>query len=360
MHVHRLPFAASALLAISLPIALPSALLGQANVTTVPCSADTTLYQDATGSLANGAGNSLFAGVIQSGLARRTLVKFDVAAAVPAGARVFAVELRMNITQSVVAAPVTMTLHRVSIDWSEGTADAGGLQGQGTAAGPGDTTWLHRNYPSLLWTAPGGDYDSLPHGSAATPQTGPVSWQATSAMAADVQSWLDAPPGNFGWLVRTDELVPQQIRRFDSRSSANVAGRPVLVVSWLVPGTATAVGTGCGSPAPTLAAGGTLLLGGSLVWTLQGPPGLLCANVLATALQLPPVPIAPGCASWLPPGGVTPGLHMLDALGQAVDALPIPNVPAFTGLPVAAQCAMLDPSQPLGFAVSNAALAVVL
>jgi hypothetical protein len=350
--MHRLLSAASALLAISLP--------AQANVTTVPCRADTTLYQDATGSLANGGGNSLFAGVIQSGLARRTLVAFDVAAAVPAGARVVTVELRMNITQSVVAAPVPMTLHRVSIGWSEGTADAGPLQGQGTAAGPGDTTWLHRNYPALLWTAPGGDYDPLPHGSAATPQTGPVSWSATSSMVADVQSWLDAPLGNFGWLLRTDELVPQQVRRFDSRSSTNVAGRPTLVVSWIVPGTATAIGTGCGSPTPTLAASGTMLLGGSLVWTLQGTPGLLCANVFSTALQLPPTPIAQGCASYLPPGGVTPGLHVLDALGQAQDALAIPNVPAFTGLPIAAQGAMLDPSQPLGFAVSNAALAIVL
>src|SRR5262249_21373169 len=148
------------------------------------------------------------------------------------------------------------------------------------------------NFPALLWTAPGGDYDQLPHGSAQTPQTGPVSWSATNAMVADVQSWLDAPLANFGWLLRTDELVPQQIRRFDSRSSANVPRRPTLTVTWMLPGASTTIGIGCGNPAPALAAAGTLQLGGSLVWTLQGTAGLLCANVLATGLQLPPLPIA--------------------------------------------------------------------
>jgi len=95
------------------------------------------------------------------------------------------------------------------------------------------------------------------------------------------------------------------------------------------------------------------------VWTLQGTAGLLGANVLATELQLPPLLIAPGCSVYLP-GGVTPGLHVFDGSGQANDALAIPNVPAFSGLPIAAQGAMLDPSQPLGFALSNAGYAIVL
>src|SRR5262249_9779172 len=119
-------------------------------------------------------------------------------------------------------------------------------------------------------------------------------------------------------------------------------------------------GIGCGNPAPALPAAGTLQLGGSLVWTLQGTAGLLCANVLATGLQLPPLPIAPGCNVYLSSGGVTPGLHVIDASGQALDPLAIPNVPAFSGLPIAAQGAMLDPSQPLGFALSNAGFAIVL
>ena len=59
--MNRLPSAASALLALSLP--------AQATVTVVPCLADTTLYQDATGSLANGGGSSLFAGANLTGLA---------------------------------------------------------------------------------------------------------------------------------------------------------------------------------------------------------------------------------------------------------------------------------------------------
>src|SRR5436190_12557396 len=56
--------------------------------------ADNTIYQDA-GNLSNGAGQFLFSGQASfRALARRALLKFDVASAVPAGAHINSVALQ--------------------------------------------------------------------------------------------------------------------------------------------------------------------------------------------------------------------------------------------------------------------------
>ena len=61
-----------------------------ADIVTLGPAADTTLYEDAQGSLANGAGQHLFAGTNGTAtfLNRRGLISFDVAAALPAGATI--------------------------------------------------------------------------------------------------------------------------------------------------------------------------------------------------------------------------------------------------------------------------------
>jgi len=334
---------------------LPAAIAAQANVTVVAASADTTLYEDAAGAFANGAGESLFVGRIALGPVRRGLIAFDVAAALPPGARVVAVDLVLQVARSQVATPVPMTLHRATASWNEGTANATfGREGQGVLAGPGDSTWLHRDRPASLWAAPGGDYDPLPHAVAATPQFGRATWAATNAMVADVQQWLDAPATNFGWLLRTDELVPQEARRFDSRTASAPGVPPQLVVTWLMPGSWASIGLGCGSPAPSLAVTGALQVGGAFALELHGAPGVLGANLVAPLLDLPPREIAPSCAFWLPLGAVTPGLWLLDANGIARDNFVVPPFAAFAGVPLAAQGAVLDPGQPLGFALANA------
>jgi hypothetical protein len=40
-------------------------------------------------------------------------------------------------------------------------------------------------------------------------------------MVADVQSWLNSPGSNFGWLVLGDESVAGSAKRFDTRESAS-------------------------------------------------------------------------------------------------------------------------------------------
>ena len=56
-------------------------------------------------------------------------------------------------------------------------------------------------------------------------------------MVSDVQSWVDAPAGNHGWLLLGDETVLGAAKRFGSRESTFVNERPVLTIEYTpVPG----------------------------------------------------------------------------------------------------------------------------
>src|SRR4029453_11532934 len=55
----------------------------------------------------------------------------------------------------------------------------------------------------------------------------------------DVQSWLNEPGTNFGWLIRGDEAVNQTAKRFDSSENGTVSRRPSLTIDYTLPGGAT-------------------------------------------------------------------------------------------------------------------------
>ena len=57
---------------------------------------------------------------------------------------------------------------------------------------------------------------------------GSYTW-SSAQMVADVQSWLDNPASNFGWLVRGDESSSTTAKRFDTRESASP---PVLTIQY--------------------------------------------------------------------------------------------------------------------------------
>ncbi len=331
-------------------------LAAQATITAIAASADTTLYEDPTGAFANGAGESLFVGRISLGQRRRALVAFDIAAALPPGAHVVQVELRLQATRGSAPTPLPITVHRTLASWNEGTANATfGREGQGTLAGPGDSTWLHRNLPGALWQVAGGDFDPQPHGLAATADLGIAAWAATNAMVADVQQWLDAPATNFGWLLRSDELVPQETRRFASRTTSAPGVAPQLVVTWIRAGEWIRLGTGCGTPPPLLTANGTATVGGAFAVELRGRPGVPAAILLQFALQLPPTAIAPGCDLFFAPAGASAfAIPALDLAGRGRAKFDVPGLPVLAGLPLVLQAAVADPGQPLGFAISNA------
>ncbi len=49
-------------------------------------------------------------------------------------------------------------------------------------------------------------------------------------MAADVQSWLDDPAANHGWVLIGNEMVTVTAKRFGSRENADPAAQPVLCI----------------------------------------------------------------------------------------------------------------------------------
>lgn len=190
--------------------------------------ADAALYEQAAGTLANGAGAYLFAGNTVSSDIRRSVLRFDLAA-VPPGSTIDAVELTLNMSRSI-APTEDVGLHRVTTDWSEGPSIAPGEEGQGATSVAGDVTWLHTNYDTALWTSPGGDFDAAPSATAAVAGLGYYTWGSTAGLVADVQSWIDAPATNFGWMLVGNEASGTTAKRFDSRENAGVGVQPELRV----------------------------------------------------------------------------------------------------------------------------------
>ncbi len=203
-----------------------------ADTAQVQAQKDNTLYESPTGSLSNGAGPGMFSGRTGLGLIRRGLVKFDVAGAIPAGSTINSVTLTLSCTMSLVG-EVPVSLHAALADWGEGASVSSAMGGgQGAPAAPGDATWLHTFYDTQMWAAAGGDFDPTPSATRLVGGLGLYTWESTAQMVADVQSWLDAPATNHGWLVGGDESAPSTSRRFDTREHLIPAQRPLLTVDY--------------------------------------------------------------------------------------------------------------------------------
>jgi hypothetical protein len=133
-----------------------------------------------------------------------------------------------------------MSLHRVTSDWGESTSFAGGSQGGGAPAATGDATWLHAFYPSAHWT-PGGAFTPLTSGSVMVSTEGAYTWPSTQQLVADLQSFLDTPAANFGWILIGDESAASTSKRFSTREEPQAALRPLLTVEYTVPEPLTSV-----------------------------------------------------------------------------------------------------------------------
>lgn len=205
---------------------------------TLNSSKDNTLYEDAGGALSNGAGQYFFVGRTGpiSNSIRRGLIAYDIAGSLPAGSIIVSVTLRLNMSLTI-AVSETVELHRLTADWGEGTSNATTMGGgMGAPATPGDATWLHRFYTSTLWTTPGGDFVAT---ASATTTVGSVigfyTWGPTAGMVADVQTWLDTPATNFGWLLLGNETTMTTAKRFNTRENSDPTSRPVLIVEYVPP-----------------------------------------------------------------------------------------------------------------------------
>ncbi|HYC78029.1 MAG TPA: DNRLRE domain-containing protein, partial [Planctomycetota bacterium] len=333
--------------------------------------ADATLFESASGALADGAGPHLYVGRTNSAGgsgARRALLRFDVAGAVPAGTTPIAATLAL-VNSAVNGNPTVVSLHRVLTPWSEGPSNAGSPGGGGAPSVPGDVTWTQAVRPTAPWATPGGDYDPAPSASFAVVGPGTYVVPSSAALVADLRARVDDPSTDYGWLLRTDE-TPGIAVRFDSRE--NLGFEPVLeiVVAPSIPASASVDGLGCalpGSVGPfTCAAVGAPVLGsvGFGVSLAQGPPSGVALLFLSTHVAASPLVLPDGCAVRLDLAGLdlyaalgaSPlGPYPLDACGGASASVPIPADPSLAGFVLAAQAsAGPAPATSLGVVLSGA------
>jgi hypothetical protein len=181
----RLP-ATAVVLACLLVSAMASAQ--QPIVVDVPANHDGTLYQDATGSLANGSGPVLFIGLTGTPSIRRTVLSFDVTGQLPPGAHVLRAELILNVSRAQGNPTMAVTLHRITGDWGEGASVAPGEGGGGAPSQAGDATWLHRFFPVRPGTRRAATSTRWRTRARPCPRPAPVSFGPTTAMNADVQA----------------------------------------------------------------------------------------------------------------------------------------------------------------------------
>ncbi len=193
-------------------------------------SKDNTLYEydPAEGDHSNGAGFHFFAGETAMGELRRGVLAFDIAGSIPPGSTITAVSLNLNMSRTLLETARTVELHKLLADWGEGTSHAPGEEGDGAPATTNDATWRHRFFDTIFWAMQGGDFSATVSASQVVGPVGQYTW-SSAQMVEDVQSWLDNPSSNFGWLVLGDESTNATSKRFDTRESASP---PVLTIEY--------------------------------------------------------------------------------------------------------------------------------
>ena len=230
-----------------------------ADTVSVTPAKDNSMYEDNPDNSA-GADTNLFSGIAGAGSPRRALLEFDVAGAVPAGSTINSVTLSLFVERSGPFASGTdvYSLHRVTAAWGEGTS--GGGAGVGVPATPGDATWNDRIFPTDPWGTAGGDFLGA-SGSTAMVTAAAGSFASSPGLVADVQSWLDDPANNEGWILIGDEATTFSARRFTSREGSPASQQPTLLIDFTPPAAVPAVST------PGLLALAAVLLGGVVLVT---------------------------------------------------------------------------------------------
>lgn len=192
--------------------------------------ADTSLYEERTEN-AGGGLPGLYSGTTGQGNNRRALIRVDLSA-IPPGTPVLAARLELTVTRSSdFFGQFDFSLHQLTNDWGEGDVDdpdssAGGTGGPAAA---GDATWTDNFFTQSTWTTAGGDFDSTVSATASVGLENTVSIFESDGVVADVQTWIDGPEGNFGWiLISAIEGEIKRAKRF--ASSESTTDKPRLVV----------------------------------------------------------------------------------------------------------------------------------
>jgi len=208
---------------------------------TITPSADTALLQNFPSN--NFGGMAWFnSGTTQIFTTNRGLLKFDVAAHIPRGAQILSASLVVEVVGQPVDgdAPNPFELRRMLRDWGEGNK-TGLPPSLGAPATEGEANWTHRfALTTNEWATPGGlvgvdvspvvSIDTFVYGVTFSPYT----FDSTARTVADVQTWLDNPATNFGWmLISAAEQLDFSARRFAAREDTNRA--PALTIEYFAP-----------------------------------------------------------------------------------------------------------------------------
>ncbi|MBK7948871.1 MAG: hypothetical protein IPK00_09035 [Deltaproteobacteria bacterium] len=204
---------------------------------------DTTIYATSP-TASNGRGQSLWASIGTPAGELRSLIAFDLASDIPAGATILDARLELTpLAPTVGGTPVD--LYAISPDpsepWLEGTSDAARDESVPAAPVDGAATWTHRSWASALpkgpWTTPGGDVIG-PRLVRATIAGQPTLVLSSPELVAHVAALHASSGVADGFLVTTVEGSA----RFASDEDPSPANRPRLIVDFS-PATAPISGT---------------------------------------------------------------------------------------------------------------------
>ncbi len=220
-------------------LCLPLKSARAATVTLAPV-ADTTLIETAPNNN-NGSQTFFNSGTTQNNTRTRGLVQFDFTSQIPANSLVIAVDLVINVVKQPADgyAASTFDLHTVLVPWGEGNKIAANPAnpGQGAPASAGEATWNSRMQGIATWSAPGGaagvDFAAAVSASQTVynSASSPYTFASTPGLVADVQTWVNNPQNNHGWILISEaENTTFTARRFGSREDP--LNGPQLIVQF--------------------------------------------------------------------------------------------------------------------------------
>ena len=152
----------------------------------------------------------------------RGLMKFDLIGRIPPHSEITSVVLTLTVTKvPQEGVDSIFELRRVLQAWNESEA-----------------TWKNRSGITGPWSSPGGaaptDFSSTASAAIVINELGSYTFDSTTNLMADVQSWVDNSSANLGWVVLTQlEDVGKTARHFASREGG--ASAPTLVVQFVPP-----------------------------------------------------------------------------------------------------------------------------
>ncbi len=241
------------LLGIAIAVSLLTSKLVGADVVTVPPVADTSLFEfhpdDNFGRQRDLPAGAL--GIMGDTSRARVLYRYDLAAALPAGATIEAARMTLTVGTQIPESGRRISdfaLSRVLVPWGEG--DGFGERPGGRPAEPGEATWNHRflpgeGVPGEAWAIPGGEFgvDYAPDQSALAVNVDGSEFNPTSYFfnfnstgLGDIQATVDGTAPNHGWVLYSlSESSRKTARRWTSRETINEGPAPKLEITFSPP-----------------------------------------------------------------------------------------------------------------------------